>query len=53
MKDVLALLKKHSVSEYEVVIWLTAALEYQVGEEDYTERLDGLRKELNVLSWHV
>ena len=53
MNKVLDLLAKYIVTEYELVTWLTTALEYKACDDNCTERMNSLRKELNVLSWHV
>lgn len=53
MKATLELLKKYKVTEYELVTWLSSALEYKIGDDDYTKRLEYMTNELDALSRKV
>jgi hypothetical protein len=49
----LELLAKYNVTEYEMVTWLSNALEHKLGDDDCTERIEKLIGELNALSYRV
>lgn len=53
MREVLTLLGVYNVTQYEVVTWLTSALEHKMGDDDSTKRLENLLDDLNELSWNV
>lgn len=53
MFKVLELLKKYNVTEYELVTWLSSALEHKLGDEDCSKRIESLVDELNTLSYQV
>lgn len=53
MDKLLELLKKYDVTEYEAVTWIASALEYKLGDDDCTERIEKLVDSLNALSWRA
>ncbi len=52
-KSLVELLNKYNVTDYEIVTWLSNALEYKLGDDDCTERIEKLVDELNALSYRI